>query len=59
MAVNTGRTSVADSTATLKAGDAAPDFSLAMHNGDGPWTLSDQRGKLIVLAFFPFAFTPT
>jgi peroxiredoxin len=59
MAVQKGRSSVADSTATLKAGDPAPDFSLAMHNDDGTWTLSEQRGKAVVLAFFPFAFTPT
>ncbi len=59
MAINKGRSSVAASTATLKAGDPAPDFALAMHDGDGTWTLSEQRGKTVVLAFFPFAFTPT
>jgi peroxiredoxin len=59
MAVTKGRSSVADSTATLKTGDPAPDFALAMHNADGTWKLSDQRGKNVVLAFYPFAFTPT
>jgi peroxiredoxin len=59
MAVKKGRSSVAETTATLKAGDPAPDFALAMHNADGTWTLSEQRGKTVVLAFFPFAFTPT
>jgi peroxiredoxin len=59
MSVKVGRSSVANSTATLKAGDPAPDFALPMHNADGLWQLGDQRGKLVVLAFFPFAFTPT
>ena len=54
-----GRTSNADRTSTLKVGDVAPDFSLKAHNSDEPFKLSDQRGKSnVVLAFFPFAFTP-
>jgi peroxiredoxin len=59
MAVNTGRTSVAHVTPTLDVGDLAPDFELAVHNADGPWRLRDQRGKRVVLAFYPFAFTGT
>ncbi len=54
-----GRTSVADSTKTLKAGDAAPDFELKTHTGE-MWKLSDRKGKTnVVLAFYPFAFSPT
>ena len=54
-----GRTSLADSTKTLKAGDAAPDFELKTHTGE-QWELSDRKGKsAVVLAFYPFAFSPT
>jgi len=54
-----GRTSVADSTKTVKVGDAAPDFELKTHNGE-MWKLSDRKGKSnVVLAFYPFAFSPT
>jgi peroxiredoxin/glutaredoxin len=35
----------------------APDFTLPSHL-DKPVTLSDLRGKNVVLAFFPLAFTP-
>jgi mycoredoxin-dependent peroxiredoxin len=60
MAVTKGRDSVAHDTKTLKAGDKAPDFSLAQHNAKEPWKLSDQAGKKnVVIAFYPFAFTPT
>jgi hypothetical protein len=44
----------------LKAGDAAPDFTLLHYDGTGvkPVSLSDYRGeKQVVLAFFVFAFT--
>lgn len=60
MAIAKGRKSTADRTATLKAGDEAPDFELAVHhNADEKWRLSDQRGKKnVVIAFYPFAFTP-
>ena len=58
MAVAKGRKSVASSTKTLKVGDAAPDFELETHDGK-KWKLSDMRGKKnVVLAFYPFAFTP-
>ena len=59
MAVVKGRTSTASSTSTLKVGDVAPDFELKAHNSDKAWKLSENRGKNVVLAFFPFAFTPT
>lgn len=34
---------------------AAPDF--ALQTTDGPRTLADYRGKKLILAFFPLAFT--
>ena len=41
----------------LKVGDEAPDFSLKSTKGDTV-KLSDFRGKkMVVLAFFPAAFT--
>jgi mycoredoxin-dependent peroxiredoxin len=58
MAVQKGRTSTAQKTATLEVGAEAPDFELESHQG-ARWRLSDQKGKHnVVLAFFPFAFTP-
>ena len=58
MAVAKGRSSTADHTPTLKVGDPAPDFTLPSHNGD-PFSLAAQRGKNVVIAFYPFAFTGT
>ena len=47
------------STKTLKVGDAAPDFELRTHTGED-FRLSSLRGtKNVVLAFYPFAFSPT
>lgn len=40
----------------LKVGDTAPDFSLRTTAGD-TFQLAAQRGKTVVLAFFPAAFT--
>ena len=41
----------------LRGGDSAPDFTL---DGvpPGPYHLADQRGKVVVLAFYPGDFTP-
>ena len=57
MAIPKGRTSSADSTPTLKVGDRAPDFTLGSHTGE-PWALAAARGGNVVVAFYPFAFTP-
>jgi peroxiredoxin Q/BCP len=40
----------------LKVGDQAPDFSLPGSDGK-THSLSDLRGKTVVLAWFPKAFT--
>ncbi len=58
MAIKVGRTSTASQSKTLKAGDHAPDFELDSHLSDEKTKLSAHRGKNIVLAFYPFAFTP-
>ena len=58
MAVTKGRKSVANQTKTLKVGDKAPEIELQAHNSDQKWRLSDQKGKNVVIAFYPFAFTP-
>ncbi len=41
----------------LRIGKRAPDFSLK-NQFDQTITLSDFRGKNVVLAFFPLAWTP-
>lgn len=46
-----------DQTKTLKVGDPAPEFTLR-GTGNTNFTLSEQRGKNVVLAFFPAAFSP-
>jgi peroxiredoxin len=56
MAVTKGRRSKASQTATLKVGDQAPDFELPSHGG-AKVKLSDLRGKNVVLAFYPLAWT--
>ncbi len=59
MAIAKGRTSTSGTTSTLKVGDHAPAITLPAHNADTPWNLADAAGKThVVLAFFPFAFTP-
>jgi peroxiredoxin len=40
----------------LKVGDPAPDFTLKATDG-GTYSLSKLRGKAVVLAWFPKAFT--
>jgi thioredoxin-dependent peroxiredoxin len=42
--------------AGLKVGDVAPDFELTGSDGK-TWRLRDLRGKAVVLAWFPKAFT--
>jgi peroxiredoxin len=41
----------------IQVGQLAPDFTLPTHLGKTV-TLSDLRGKNVVLVFFPLAFTP-
>ncbi len=41
----------------LKVGDEAPDFTVTLDSGE-PFTLSEQRGRSVVLFFFPHAGTP-
>jgi len=53
-----GRTKLATESATLRVGDAAPDFTLRSHDGR-TITLSALRGQRVVLAFFAFAFSGT
>ena len=48
---------MADKTRTLKVGDPAPEFSLR-GTGNTKFALSEQRGKNVILAFFPAAFSP-
>jgi len=56
MAITKGRNSTSHQTATLKIGDAAPDFELKSQLGPSV-KLSDYRGKNVVIAFYPFAFS--
>jgi len=46
--------------AEIEVGQEAPDFTLPSVVGEenGTFTLSDHRGKNVVLVFFPLAFTP-
>ncbi len=48
---------MSDTTRTLKVGDPAPDFELKGTNKT-EFRLRDQRGKSVVLNFFPAAFSP-
>ncbi len=41
----------------IRIGKRAPDFALKNHLDETIW-LSDFRGKNVVLAFFPLAWTP-
>lgn len=43
---------------SVNVGDTAPDFTLFSDEKES-WTLSDHRGKNVVLLFFPAAFTGT
>jgi thioredoxin-dependent peroxiredoxin len=44
--------------AKVSVGSEAPDFQLPW-TGEGEFRLSEQRGKWVVLAFYPGDFTPT
>ena len=57
MAVTKGTTSLASETSALKVGDEAPDFELKSHLGSSV-KLSQMRGKNVVIAFYPAAWTP-
>lgn len=41
----------------IAVGSAAPDFSVGAHNSDQKVSLSAFRGRPVVVAFMPFAFT--
>jgi peroxiredoxin len=41
----------------VEAGQPAPEFSLARHKG-APFTREDLLGRITVLVFYPFAFSP-
>ncbi len=57
MAVTKGTISEASQTSTIKVGDQAPDFELRSHLGSTV-RLSQLRGKNVVIAFYPAAWTP-
>lgn len=40
-----------------KIGAVAPDFTLATHGSDQKISLANYRGRPVVVAFMPFAFT--
>jgi peroxiredoxin len=42
----------------IKTGDVAPDFTLKTQD-DKPWKLSDQKGKVVVLLWYPLDWSPT
>ena len=43
--------------AVIAAGQQAPEFSLARHDG-APFTRADLEGRTTLLVFYPFAFSP-
>ena len=42
----------------VRVGDTAPDFTLQTQD-DRPWRLSDQKGKVLVLLWYPLDWSPT
>lgn len=42
----------------VKVGDVAPDFTLKTQD-DKEWKLSDQKGKAVVLLWYPLDWSPT
>lgn len=55
-AVALGLAMVTTASGELKVGDAAPDFALQGSDGK-THKLTDYKGKVVVLAWFPKAFT--
>jgi peroxiredoxin len=49
--------SIMEVSMKLKVGESAPDFRLPSHL-DKDISLSEMRGKTVVLVFFPLAWTP-
>ncbi len=43
----------------IAVGQPAPDFNLPASTGKSPLKLTDLRGKIVVLAFYPLDFTGT
>ncbi len=43
----------------IPVGQPAPDFSLPASTGPSPLSLTDLRGKVVVLAFYVLDFTGT
>jgi peroxiredoxin Q/BCP len=56
MPASVGAQQPAATQPTLKAGDPAPDFTLQASDGK-TYSLSQLRGRSVVLAWFPKAFT--
>jgi peroxiredoxin Q/BCP len=56
LALAVGALSTGVAAQELKVGDQAPDFTLPASDGQ-TYTLSKLRGKTVVLAWFPKAFT--
>ena len=50
------QTPATTAAAELKVGDKAPDFSMVGSDGK-TYSLADLKGKTVVLAWFPKAFT--
>ena len=46
-------TNASTTSAKLTAGDAAPDFTLLSQMGSAPISLSDYRGRSVVIYFYP------
>jgi len=42
----------------IRVGEMAPDFTLQTQD-DKPWKLSDQKGKVVVLLWYPLDWSPT